>query len=341
MKRKNYAYIDVLNILACICVIGMHCNGIVHRFELVPAWWRSLLVEVLGYWAVPGFCMISGATMMNYRQRYETRTFIKRRLMKVGIPLIFWTAVFYTYKRLNGSIQWAGMRDFINLLLNFRVESVYWFFGPLLMIYASLPVLSKLSEYRKLLEYMIGFGVITISVLPFVCNLLGLTFNGHFTFPLTGGYCLYALIGYYLHTTKFRRWQRGVIYFCGIAGAALRYFHTGLTFAAQGTASTLTWGYMNLPALMLAVAVFVFVQTICEHSFFQKEAVYDVLQKMASGSFGVFLIHIFVMNFLTARLSIDVYGLMRQFIFPFVVYGICLVIVRIVQQSKLGKYIFP
>lgn len=341
MKRKNYVYIDVLNVLACLCVIGMHCNGIIHRFELIPAWWRSLLVEVLGYWAVPGFCMISGATMMNYRQRYETGAFIKRRLMKVGIPLLFWTTLFYVYKRLNGSIQWAGMRDFLNLLLNFRVESVYWFFGPLFMIYASLPVLSKISEDRKLLKYMIGIGVTTVSVLPFVCNLLGLSFNGHFSFPLVGGYVLYPLIGYYLHTADMKPWHRWVIYFLGVAGAALRYIHTGYTFVVHGTASKLTWGYLNLPAVMLSVAVFVFVKSICEHPLFQKNSVRSLFRNLAGASFGIYLIHVFIMNLLTSRLGIDLYGLVRQFVLPVVVYGICFIIVKLVQLNKLGKFIFP
>lgn len=341
MKRKNYVYIDVLNILACLCVIGMHCNGIVHRFELIPAWWRSLAVEVLGYWAVPGFCMISGATMMTYRQRYETGTFIKRRLKKVGIPLLFWTTLFYAYKRLNGSIQWAGMRDLLDLLLNFRVESVYWFFGPLFMIYASLPVLSKISEDRKLLKYMIGIGVTTVSVLPFLCNLLGVSFNGHFSFPMVGGYILYPLIGYYLHTTDLKRWQRWLIYFLGISGAAIRYFHTGYTFLVSGAASKITWGYLNLPALLLSVAVFVFVKSICEYPWFQKESVSAKFRSLASASFGIYLIHVFVMNVLTARLGLDLYGYVRQFALPFVIYGMCLCIVKLVRLHKFGRWIFP
>lgn len=31
--KKRIIYIDVLNIIACICVVAMHCNGIVHTFS--------------------------------------------------------------------------------------------------------------------------------------------------------------------------------------------------------------------------------------------------------------------------------------------------------------------
>ena len=28
VERKRIVYFDVLNVLACLCVVGMHCNGV-------------------------------------------------------------------------------------------------------------------------------------------------------------------------------------------------------------------------------------------------------------------------------------------------------------------------
>lgn len=341
MNRKNVVYFDLLNILACLCVIGMHCNGIVHYFENTSAWRRSLVVEVLGYWAVPGFCMLSGATMMNYRERYSTGTFIKRRLMKVGIPLVVWTVIFYIWKRYTGSIVWTGFRDFINMIMNFQVEGVYWFFAPLLMIYISLPVLSEFSNDRNILRYMIIVGVTTISVLPLVCNLVGLSYNGHFYFPLTGGYLIYPLIGYYLHTTQIKPCYRIIIYLSGIVGVLVRYIHTAYTLTVTGTANTVTWGYTNLPALALAVAVFVLAKDISKLKFFENKKVQKLLRSMASASFGIYLIHIFIMNVIVTKLGVDMSALKWQMFGAFLVYFISLAIVKILQRIPCGKYIFP
>ena len=44
-SRKAILYLDVLNVLACICVVGMHCNGIVHNFDGSSAWVQSMVVE--------------------------------------------------------------------------------------------------------------------------------------------------------------------------------------------------------------------------------------------------------------------------------------------------------
>lgn len=88
--KNRVAYLDILNILAIIAVVSLHMNGIVHINPNIRAWNTSLLVECIMYWAVPVFMMISGATLMNYREKYDTKTFFKKRFMKVFIPFIFW-----------------------------------------------------------------------------------------------------------------------------------------------------------------------------------------------------------------------------------------------------------
>ena len=90
-EEKRIVYFDVLNVLACICVIGMHCNGLVHEFSDTAVWRQSLLVDVLAYWAVPAFFMISGATLMRYRTRYSTGEFLKRRLL--AAPVVYMLAL--------------------------------------------------------------------------------------------------------------------------------------------------------------------------------------------------------------------------------------------------------
>lgn len=341
MKQKSIVYFDLLNVSACLCVIGMHCNGIVHRFETVPAWYLSLAVEVLGYWAVPGFCMLSGATMLNYRKRYDTVTFLKRRVMKVGIPLILWTLVFYLWKRYTGSLAWTGGRAFLNMLINFEVESVYWFFAPLIMIYLSMPVLSHFADNRSILRYMILASILTTSIFPFLCNLLGVSYNSHFYFPLMGGYLMYPLLGYYLHTAQPKPWPKWLILVAGLMMVIMRYGHTAWTLHETGTASQLTWGYKNVPALLLSVSVFLFVKELCNRPFFQKETVRNCLRNMAGASFGIYLIHIFVMNFLKSVLNVDVYSGWWLLGGTPLVYGICFVCVTLLKKFPGGKYIFP
>ena len=84
-KKKNnrVIYFDILNIIAIIAVIAMHCNSIVHGKPNSTAWTTSLVIECICYFAVPLFCMLSGATLMNYREKYDTKTFFKKDYLKL------------------------------------------------------------------------------------------------------------------------------------------------------------------------------------------------------------------------------------------------------------------
>lgn len=83
MPQKRILYFDVLNILACICVIWLHCNSVLYSYDPGAGLWRlSLFVQVICHFAVPAFFMISGANLMNYREKYSTAEFIKRRFLR-------------------------------------------------------------------------------------------------------------------------------------------------------------------------------------------------------------------------------------------------------------------
>lgn len=82
MENKRVVYFDILNIIAMIAVVSMHCNGIVHNNPNIRAWNTSLIVECICYWAVPVFCMLSGATLLNYRKNMILKPFLKREHKK-------------------------------------------------------------------------------------------------------------------------------------------------------------------------------------------------------------------------------------------------------------------
>ena len=92
-SQSRILYFDVLNIAACIAVIFLHHNGIVHSFTNTLAWRESLIAECAFYWAVPIFLMLSGANLLNYREKYSTKVFFKKRIIRTVIPWLFWSAV--------------------------------------------------------------------------------------------------------------------------------------------------------------------------------------------------------------------------------------------------------
>lgn len=85
-KNNHIFYLDILNIFACFAVLMLHHNGIVHTYNVFTAPWKEALIfEVIFYWAVPVFFMITGATLLNYRKRYSTKAFFQKRILRTHL----------------------------------------------------------------------------------------------------------------------------------------------------------------------------------------------------------------------------------------------------------------
>ena len=82
----------------------------------------------------------------------------------------------------------------LNLVLNYKVENVYWFFGALFACYLAIPVFSLLTKNRKILWYAAALNFIFLSCLPVLKVWLG--FSWSLDIPVTGSLILYVLLGY-------------------------------------------------------------------------------------------------------------------------------------------------
>lgn len=97
-KRKRVLYYDVLNIVACMAVLLLHFNGISHTYKATGAWAQSIVVESAFYWAVPIFFMLSGATLLRYRERYSTKTYLLKRFKRAVVPFLTWSIIVLVWK---------------------------------------------------------------------------------------------------------------------------------------------------------------------------------------------------------------------------------------------------
>lgn len=67
----------------------LHVNFVLWEFSGQTYWIEANLIESLFYFAVPCFFMISGVTLMDYRERCSTREYFKKRIGKTVIPFVF------------------------------------------------------------------------------------------------------------------------------------------------------------------------------------------------------------------------------------------------------------
>lgn len=79
------------NVAACLGVIILHTNFVFWTKSRGRLWITSCFLETFFYWPVPVFFMLSGANLLDYRERYSTVEFLKKRISRTLIPFLFWS----------------------------------------------------------------------------------------------------------------------------------------------------------------------------------------------------------------------------------------------------------
>ena len=343
-KNDRIIYFDILNILACISVILLHSNGIVHSYSTARAWKTSLVVEVVCFWAVPVFLMLTGATLMKYRERYDTKTFFMKRVLKVVIPFIFWSIFMIICKNAIGELQikdWS-IKELLNIITLNQQESTYYFMFIILGVYLTLPILSILSDekYRKILWYIAIGMFITRSCLPLIFNVLEITYNNYLS-VLFDSYIIFVILGYLISTMEINKKHRYMIYAMGILSLIFRYSVTYYLSTRDGVVNRLLFDYIQFHSVFLAVAVFVFIKNIQWEKIFKTPKSRVVLAQISSCSFGIYLIHTLVMHHEIKIFGIDIYSIKWRIGGAILTYIVCLCIVYILKKIPILKKLVP
>ena len=340
-KNKRIIYFDILNIIACLSVLFLHMNGIVHQYENIRAWKTALIFEVICYWAVPIFIMLSGATLLNYREKYDTKTFFKKRLSKILIPWIIWSMIIYVINTKSFNIL-----NFVKDFLYCRIEGVYWFFPLILFLYCVIPVLSILTqkeENRNLLKGIVIFIFIFKGIIGPLCSVLDIKIPNIFEpFFEINGYIMLLVLGYLLSTTEIKKNKRVCIYILGIISAITMYSHIYIKSIQEGAINRKLSGYCTAITVLMASAVFLFIKNINWEKIFNKIQLNPkAISIIASCSFGIYLIHVLIMTKLTKALNFNVYSIWYRTLGTIALYLICLAIVYIIKKIPILKKIVP
>ena len=297
MSDKRIAYLDLLNIIAIISVIAMHCNGIVHGNPNIRAWNTSLIVECICYFAVPMFFMISGANLMKYRERYNTKEFFKKRCLKVLIPFIAWAIIMFIFKIfITKSISIETINtpiNFLNAFFSNKEEATYYFMFEILGIYLVMPLLSLLEkdEYKKTLWLIVGLYFVFNATLPNLFALVGIKWYTGFGMPLSG-YAIYVILGYLLSKEELDNKWKILIYVGAVFGILYRYITTFILSKSAGQVIKTTWGYSSWHCMLLTVSVFIIIKDLKIEEI--NDTAKTIMAKIAQCSFGIYLIHMIV-----------------------------------------------
>lgn len=349
-NKKYILYFDLLNIFACFAVVALHVNGAVHTFAKTRNWVSCMFIEALFYFAVPVFFMLTGATLMNYRKRYDTGDFFKKRIFKTFVPFIIWSiigicwSVLYTKGMTISDINTPA--KFISAVINCKGMGIYWFFPALFSVYLTIPLFSLVDEDKRIgkkgiFTYLILVYIVLNVLLPFVCRLTGIQWNSALNAVSCGGYVVWLLIGYLLANTDINKKFRILIYILGLIGFFMYFYLTVQNSFKTGRFDKTYAGYMNIPAIFMGTAVFVLFKYGKWNLIDKHEKAVRFVRNLSSASFGVYLIHYYLKDFSIRHFGIDPRSTLYRIVGTFIIYGLSVIIVRVIQKIPVIRKMVP
>ncbi|BCV19073.1 hypothetical protein ATOBIA_N13630 [Atopobiaceae bacterium P1] len=172
-----------------------------------PKWFTSFFLQAAFIFAVPVFFAVSGMNLLDYRSKYDTKTFFIKRVKRVGVVLLFGSAVCYLLYGLFPLSFWGAenatltVKGFIKGLLSNTINDTYWFLYTIIYLYMLTPLLSLAAQRKHLLEYIMGCSLLVSVFIPLAATL---GFDRSYLDPLFGWAAfanvalLYYVGGFYL-----------------------------------------------------------------------------------------------------------------------------------------------
>ena len=336
---KRVLYFDVLNIAACFGVVLLHCTGRVFQFSVSGGWFLSMFLQTAAHWVVPVFFMLSGATLLDYRSRYSTSVFFKKRFSRIFVPFLIWSCIYLVWNCRSGLV-FHSFTELVNLFLNNGIIYIFWFFYSLLALYFCTPVLSLLTkeENTRVVWYFFGLCTLNSTVFPLLAKAFSIKFFAYF--PMGSGYVNYFLLGWLLKNEKFGKRTRIGIYIAGILGFIGMFFGTYWISARSGETNALFMDYSSIFCLPLSAAVFLFFKHVDWGKFIKGRAV-KTLSTLSSASLGIYLIQILALTYFPKLFHLQTGSPVYMVFAPFAIYAACFCCVYIVKKIPILRKIFP
>lgn len=303
-------FLDYLRVVACFMVIVVHScqffyvdpvNYVPHIRSLSDGIWVNAIDSALRC-CVPLFVMASGYLLLP--TAFPTREFLAKRTKRVVIPFLVWSLAYAVLPLLWGEYNLDQTKDMLSqLLYNFNEESEHlWFVYMIISLYLFIPVISPWIEKasKRDMQYYLALWFVGLFLYYIRIFTGGAVYgecfwsNFNMLFYFTG-YMGYMVAAVYIR--KYVDWSfKRTLAIC-VPAFLLGYAVTTAIWHAQIGSATfeeqeLSWAYCTPNVAIMTLAVF----TLFSRCKGTGGRIYPLIGKLSQLSFGLYLIHIFVLN---------------------------------------------
>ena len=300
--QRRIPYLDILRVIACLLVILIHTP--IRQFD---AYYNTPSVTSAVYTVLVAvncnlFFMITGALLLPVTM--PAKRFMKRRLRVVLFPLIVWTIIYLLEHAL---LLHNFTPRLLTSVLFHPVEGLLWYVYVLLVVYVTLPLVSKCIDAigKRGVEVLLVLWVFS-SFIPYQHGVfIEASQYSHNMFGAFANYYGYVLLGYYMHRyglpifTREHGWKWALLLVFGIVLMPLFEFlvqgNYGITWQQHLDAITCDISINNIA---MATLLFALVQHFAPARYDKKAHPIAAtwLPRLSLSTFGIYLSQMIVLR---------------------------------------------
>lgn len=295
---QHRAYGDAVRVLGTLAVVLGHCADMPMNQQPPDSleWWVCNIVNSLCRWAVPVYVMLSGALLLDPARTEPARVFYRKRLARLGAPLLFWSAFFTLFEIYYLGEAWHASwgKSLKNLLLGQPYAHLHFIFR-IAVLYAFTPMLRIFTRHAS--RSMVSATVILLFVIWSADSLInGYTGTSLSAFARFAPFSAYYLAGYLLResyaTRSQIRWHIVAFFACAAALAGVTgWLCQSLGFAWYPSVSLILYDFLSPIRIPMALCAWIILITLFHDRKPEHSRLARIFAALAPTTLGLYLIH--------------------------------------------------
>jgi surface polysaccharide O-acyltransferase-like enzyme len=259
--------VDLIRTLAIVGVVLLHATNDFSP-DIMNPWFvaRWLTVDVyqcIGRIGVPLFVMLSGALLLQPSKNERLSTFFKKRWVRVGIPFLFWGAIYFVWIYFTQPDKVVNANFIFQGYLSPQGNTPYlqfWYVYMLAGLYLLTPILRVIIAHAsdRTIWYFMVLWFAGAAILPTITFFTNYSLNAD-VFTITG-WVGYYILGLYLLKPRIPRLLIGAFMVMGISLSAIGTVYVSWTYG--GGTSYFFQEYFSPTLILAAVMAYMLLNTV-------------------------------------------------------------------------------
>lgn len=348
MNKREIEF-DLMRLMAMLAVIVTHvCGSEIHTLSVNSSdfIWLNMIRAALT-WDVPIFVMISGRFFLDIRRRITIKRIYTKYIKHLVIAFLAWSFVYTIYymtvSYMNGNNVFDMWKEYIFEFLTGPYHM--WYIFMIIALYIITPILRKISEEKKMMEYFILLFFVSQFIqqygahLPIIGETITTILNKSY-FCMTLGYTGYFILGYYLFRYQISNKKEIALYILTIFSVLFSCVGTTFQSMQDGVLNEFISTYQTPNVIIESCGIYVF--------FIKKRYgikfnnyVENFILTLGKWGLGIYFVHALVLEILsfTGISPILITPLFGVGLMSIVVFIISIILVWILRKIPfLNKY---